>query len=189
MKRLFIYVIGIIVLVCILLIQVRAAEQNVTFNGNFANGTTPYSSATYFNHVSITAKDAYPIRNCTTTLIRTVCKEYNYTYVKVCLNSRVNTENCSRWKRERVLIGCKRYFNVTITRCTSLKALCINPFASNTNQLSLTNFAYSPDNGTGWYTVPYKKLELNNVNLIFRVNIPSLCYPVYDIEKAIKLEY
>lgn len=170
MKHKFISCLAVLfVLVLIFLIQVRAIEQNVSFNGNFTNGTILYSNVYNLTNVNITAKDAYPIRNCSV------------------ISTNKTIKSCSRQNRTIICVNKTIYRN--ITKCSSLKAYCENPYASNTNQLSLTNFAYSPDNGASWFTVPYTKFELNNVMLIFRVNIPALCYPNYNINSNIKIKY
>ena len=170
-KIVFVLTIAFSLFLFIMLISlIKASQQNVTFNGSFANGTTLYSSISYFNQTNITAKDAYPIRNCTVINLSQGIK-------KVC-----NTVN-----KTRTCVNVS-YMN-TVTRCSSLKAYCENPYSNNTNQLSLTNFAYSTDNGTSWYTMPYTKLVFNNISLIFRLNIPSNCYPFYDINQAIKIQF
>jgi hypothetical protein len=146
----------------------QASEQYISFNGDFANGTVLYSDQIYFPQVSITARDAYPIRNCA---------EYNL--------SSVTKKVCHTVNRTRTCVNVTTMR--TRTRCTKLKSLCVNPSAFRTNQLSLTNFEYSTD-GILWNTVPYTKLSLSDINLTFRVTIPPVCYPDYGINQAIRIK-
>jgi len=64
---------------------------------------------------------------------------------------------------------------------------CLDPITGvYTNQLSLSNFKMSINNGP-WQNVPYgiNQMHISNANIVFKVDIPSVCSPTYDINKAI----
>jgi len=153
-----------------LIAEASAEISYVSFIGNFSNGTTLYSGSYNYSQTSLSGKDAYPTRNCSVFNISSVTKKV-----------------CSTANRTRTCVNVTSM--KTITRCQSLKAVCYNPYSHNTNQLSLSNFEYSPDNGASWHPVPYAKLSFSNVNLTFRLIIPAYCKPAYGLNNVIKLEY
>ena len=164
-------------------------KTNVIFNGEFQNGTTLYSDWYHITDSTLYGDDAYKIKtNCVETQ---VCAKYNYTYNRVCIHyASYNPNKCLSWKRIKIQGDCIK--NKTRTICDILPIGCFNPptpcFPNGvyTNQLNLRNFQMSYD-GTNWQSVPYGRYQIwiTDSNLIFKVDIPSVCHPTYDVNKAI----
>jgi len=134
-----------------------------------------------------------------------ICKKYAYHYEKQCTRND-SSGRCRSYKRVKINDGCianrtdlfRTYkttkvkgdciANKTETLCrTNFTIGCLDPDTGiYTNQLSLKNFMMSSDNLT-WEDIPYgiNQKWINNSNLTFKVHIPSVCSPVYDINNAI----
>jgi hypothetical protein len=158
-------------------------KTNVIFNGNFENGTTLYSDWYHITDSTLYGDDAYKIkRNCTETI---VCAKYNYTYERVCIHyARYNSSKCLSWKKIKIQGDCIK--NKTKTVCDILPIGCLDSSGIYTNQLNLRNFKMSYDNST-WLSIPYgrNQIWIEDSNLIFKVEIPNVCHPTYNINSAI----
>ena len=67
---------------------------------------------------------------------------------------------------------------------------CRDPYTNEyTNQLSLRNFKMSEDNGATWNSIPWglSWQWLGERNFSFKVDIPTVCSPDYDINETIKI--
>lgn len=168
-----------------------SATTNVQFNGEFKNGTTLYSNWYHIEDSTLYGNDAYKIKaNC---ILTQVCAKYNYTYNKVCIHyASYNQTKCLSWKKIKIQGECIK--NKTKKVCDILPIGCFNPptpcFPNGvyTNQLNLINFKMSYD-GTNWLSIPYgrNQIWITDSDIIFKVDIPNICHPEYDINKAIFL--
>jgi hypothetical protein len=180
---------GCIFLVCFMFIVITIVSAqpkniNVEFNGNFSNGTTLYSDVYSFDGF-IYGKDAYKLISSIEKKLVCINSTINY-MDRVCVNKTVLKKgvpliikSCSFQTKTKNVTTCK---NVTIP------IGCLDPSTNvYTNQLRLTNFAYSTDN-LSWYVVPYNKIPINSSTVYFRVIIPSVCSPKYDMNNAIFIQ-
>jgi hypothetical protein len=164
----------------------------INFNGEFKQGTTLYSD-TYNINSYFQGKDVYKIKN--SILNKVVCKNETITYYNYsCENKSIGYKyvyvNGIKTKVIIYSIVCsnKKVIGLReVCKNVSSPIICYNPIThANTNQLSLTNFEYSLDE-INWIRVPYSRLYINNTDIRFRVNIPSQCSPVYDINNSISI--
>jgi len=168
---------------------VSAKEYNVTFNRDFKEGETLYSQI-YNNISNIFGKDAYPdrstiIKNCTT---ENICEKYAYHYETICNRTDPFNGRCTLFIKRKINDGCIKYENVTI--CSSTPIGCFNNKTGRyTNQLQLAgNFFYNLDNSSEWIPMTYGNIILRNASVQFKVQIPSVCKPKYNINKSIIIE-
>jgi hypothetical protein len=172
-----------VILSSLFLISMIHAEQ-VTFNGKFNPGVTLYSDWYFINQTF--AKDVYPIRGIQFCETQQKCSIYNYHYIKTCIKFNQRGQ-CSIYKTTKITDNCKTYTNIQVCKNTkSYAAICYNPKGLATNQLSLNNFFYSTD-GINWNQVKYGYNYYPTIEAQFKVVIPSVCTPTYDINKAITL--
>ena len=156
---------------------VHAEEQYITFNGNFQQGTTLYSN--WYNNIKVFAKDSYPIRGEIYCEEVTQCKTWHYDYKSYCI--RWNKYGiCKSYKIFKIINGCEEY--ETVTKCKNTRSYGAK--CPTTNQLSLKgNFFYTTD-GINWLQMNYR--DTNFIGQVkFKVVIPSVCKPNYDINHNI----
>ncbi len=205
--------------------MINAASINqVSFNGNFTNGTTLYSNSYDIINASLYGRDVYPIRtNCTNQTYNVTVKKYSYENQNITKTRNVchseieylnktkttcrlinHTRNCTttEYQVQRRHQACKKVeyqfpkriivvTNLTVektrVRCDSLPAGCDNPTHGFTNQLALENFKMSFDGGSNWDDIPYgvNQTWVGNADLSFRVDIPAVCFPSYNVNGAI----
>ncbi len=192
MKRMLLFVFLMLFFTSLVYVS---AVQYVNFNGDFGNGSTLYSNTYFIQNFSIYGKDVYPVKNCSLQNVTSTRKKS--TFVTEYLNRTKttcrlinHTKNCTstdyqipRKVRTFILVPYQR----TISVCDPipLPIGCENP--GFTNQLSLGNFAMSFDSGATWQNIPYQPNQtlIINSTLLFKLDIPSVCSPVYDINKSI----
>lgn len=134
-----------------------------------------------------------------------ICEKYGYHYERRCQKYN-GLGNCTIYKNIRIQDNCTSYrndicrtyktsrvkvnciLNRTQTLCSINSSVeCLDPISGIfTNQLSLNNFKMNINNGS-WVNIPYlsNQIHINNSNIIFKVDIPVNCNPVFDINKSI----
>lgn len=134
------------------------------------------------------------------------CKKYDYHYERQCVHyASYDPDKCLSWKKVKIQDGCIKYrddlcrrYRTTKTKgdciafktktvCDVLPIGCLDPTTGvYTNQLSLKNFKMSYD-GVTWLSIPYGMNQqwVQDANIRFKVDIPNVCNPTYDINKAI----
>lgn len=166
-------------------------QINVTFNGEWNNGTTLYSDDIYVKNHSIVGKDVYPFRMpqnrtkvCQTTYTTKVKKVCEILYFDGKRMRQCHTET----------------YQIPKTKCkivtTPTVYACLNPNGEYTNQFRLENFKVSLDGGTTWQDIPYAPNFFNGYYQLivvgkfvrFKVNIPEICYPSYKINDSIVIK-
>lgn len=182
----------LIFLVSLSLISIASAEQiNITFNGDWANNVSLFSDSIYVNNGFIFGSDVYPI-TVPQTRVQSCVTTYKEKTKRVCEIVVVDGRRRRQCHIETYQIP------KTVCRWTTSPPVtyaCLNPNGEYTNQLRLENFKFSIDNSTTWQPVPYEathfnnytRMFLNNITAIFRVDIPPVCSPTYEINKSIKI--
>lgn len=158
----------------------------------------------------VCSKYAYTYEKVCTRYYSDICKRYGYHYERQCI--RYDTMgNCRGYKAVKISDGCVSYRNDlcsnykkvkipgeclayrTQVLCTGGSPIgCIDPYTGiYTNQLSLRNFKYSLD-GITWNRIPYNSwidpaINIEEADVIFKVDIPSVCTPSYDINNSIQI--
>lgn len=171
--------------------------SNVEFNGDWNPGTTLESSWVHVDGFFY-GKDVYKDRSSITT--ERVCTNKTITYkepvcdvtttyitrlVRIRHGTVVTYENRTRARTKKECHLETKTKIVESCRNVRTKIGCMNPNGIYTNQLSLGNFEYSLD-GLTWNQVPYPNDKiLINDDVLFRLNIPEECSPVYFYNKAI----
>lgn len=189
----------------LLIYPVSAVIHYVPFNGEFKNGTTLFSDSIPVTNSALYGYDVYPIRSfnliCTDTVYlspKRICEQNLTGYINItrrtCTYSNYIQDCTVRIIQNPVYkTYCHTiYIQKTRTTCrtdTTLPIGCLNPDGVYTNQLSLSNFRFSNDSGSTWFNVPYgiNQIYIKNQTLIFKVEIPALCSPTYNINKSIVL--
>lgn len=172
-----------------LLNSVLALDEYVTFNGNFNNGTTLYSDVYPSGIYSVYGTDVYPVIDNTQNQRQKVCT----TYFREKRNRVCHTEiiNNRRKRICEIQITQIPYEKCRYYRINPVTIGCLNPNGEYTNQLRLENFKVSLDFGSSWVEVPYSQYGNPsfsvNSPLMFKVDIPIVCSPTYEINKAIRI--
>jgi len=169
----------------------------VEFEGVFQEGTTLYSDSHHIVDGYFYGLDAYPLDGVECTIEEVekrvrVCETVNYDAVQTCYLLDSEEQHCitKEQSRERTRRIC--HYETVIEereRCSRAKRACENPVNGRiTNQLNLASFEYSFD-GTNWDAVPYPqdKIFATNQDIEFRVNIPTVCKPDYDINNSVRI--
>jgi len=179
----------IFVALFISMISATDFSNPVTFNGDFKSGTTLYSD-TYHLDGYIYSKDVYPIKSSITTTL--VCQNKTVTSKQyICANTTIGYKYVNSVRVPIYGNRCSwQTVSIVQTVCSKVTTpiSCYNPkTGAYTNQLALVNFQYSL-NGLTWKTVPYCNMFVNDSDITFRVNIPNVCSPSYDINNAIFIQ-
>ena len=203
----------LLIVFCLVSISVFAITQNVNFIGVWGQNTTLFSNPYLIENGSIWGKDVYKIAGpvnqtqvCTNKTVSKLVKQCTNTTNDVHLINRTRIK-CSRIndtyvcqnvtytqpiKTRQLCVNVP--MNITTQTCKFVKdknqtSLCFNPNGSNSNVLELRNFKMSINNGT-YQSIPYieQKLKLNASSVQFRLDIPAICAPEYDFNKAITIE-
>jgi len=162
---------------------------NPTFNGDFVQGNTLYTDTFHVENSMLYGKDVYKDLSSVTT--KTICENKTFTIkVPVC-EDRLNGYRYKIINRIKILIPYyKKVCHIETVVKTELvcKKIRTPLMCPTTNQLSLSNFKMKINDGT-WQNVPYapNQIKLIDSDIQFKVDIPSFCSPVYQINKAIFL--
>jgi len=160
-----------------------------TFNGSFVAGSTLYTDTIHVTNSMLYGKDVYKLADSITT--KKVCENKTYTIkVPVC-------ENILKGYRTKIINKIrtqvpyyKKVCHIETVVKTELvcKKIRTPIMCPTTNQLSLSNFKMKINDGE-WQNVPYapNQIRLIDSDVEFRVDIPRICSPVYQVNKAIFL--
>lgn len=199
MKKIFAIMLGVFALSFLS----AYSYSNVDFNGDWENGAVLTSDYYHITDGTFYSKNAYPIRSSEkvcettyTTMKKRVC-EVEVTYIdrtKTVCNRIDGKWTCEKetypYPIRRNVCHYEEYQKPRTTcRYTSQPIFCQNPSGVSTNALLSENFEYQINGEDTWNTMPTLKddwsFNIKDQDVMFRVTIPEVCSPEYDIDKAI----
>jgi hypothetical protein len=199
MKR---YLVAMILGIFALSFMSAYTSYSPEFNGDWENGAILTTDFYHIDDGMFYSKNAYPIKGekvCETnykTMKKRVC-EVQVSYIDrtktVCkrIDGQMTCEKQTYQYPVRRNICHYETYEKPYTRCqyTNLPIICENPSGEKTNALLSENFEYQMQGEDTWNAMPTLRedwsFNLKNEDVRFRVTIPEVCSPKYDIDKAI----